>query len=261
MKRISFLFSACAVLCFLVVLACHAEARAADDDDMPELVGPVPVFKVRTLKKRLGKNASFKAQYPQFGINFIDKDIERHVKASLNEFLSMGRGNKLENDRHRYEYELGYNIYVTKPGIISVVLDIGAGEGMWSGWAEAARTYDLSSQKILQLRDIFPDWKKSLNKLQVLSRDPSQDDDEECDQAYIKFDVTYKEYNNFYITPTKLVISYNGGPQALHETICPSVNITKATLRKVRANMRYWKKSKPNGSSKHPKPGKHDRNN
>jgi len=219
------------------VLACQTEVRATDDNEKPEIVGPVPAFKVQTLEKRLAKDVSFKAQYPQFGIALIDNDIERHVKAALNEFLSTGT-----DADDKYEYTLGYSIYATTPGIISVVLSMAVIEPVWSGWSLDAMTYDLSSQKLLRLADIFPDWEKSRSKLLALARVPYKAD--VCDSSYIKFDDKRKKFDNFYITPKKLVMSFNGGPTPIHvgagESECAFFSITKANLKKAGADMRYW---------------------
>lgn len=158
-------------------MPCSVKAQENTKDEAPTVVGPVPPFHQRERVKAVRDRVYIDMRYPEFGLPFVDDDIreraDRHQTLAEFDFMV----SELEPDAP-YWYGMAYDVYSSKPGLLSVALFTSTNQGMPNvNWRVQGATWDLDARRRVSLGDIFPRWEASREKLRALFRTYAADPD------------------------------------------------------------------------------------
>jgi hypothetical protein len=240
-KRLSVVFSVFWLLPAAVLFACTA--LADDTESKPEVSGPVPSFTHRSRAKQLEDNVYLEVDYPEFGIDFLDKAIMETVQSFAMSHGGFEDFHVAKDDEGRIipsEHAMGYDLHAPRAGILSIVFYVWDYGGGISHWFPSARTYDLCAKKQLRLGDVLPHLETVKNKLIQALKKSVDDFDKSC--PHVEFHISADE-TNFYLDKDSLVLP-SGGLPSWQWGECSSLSVDIAILKGIGADMRYWEKER-----------------
>lgn len=231
-----------ALQCILVLSLPGVAVADGNSDEQPGISGPVPAFKQRSKATRLKENVYVNIRYPVFGIAFLDKAVREQADGFIkgNDIASFPPKDE-DGELTPCELVLGYDLYASKPGILSIAFSDWVYTGGTHGHpGYQAFTYNLRSKKRLRLKDVFPHWDPAREKLVPLLKDFIESEDTNCPSLEPADRMISPDATNCYLDSNGLPLAYSMGYAPPPEWLCSSISLDRETLEELGADMRYW---------------------